>query len=145
MWLVEFLPSWLFHLSILAGVIGLVASFVLSFIPRITHYRLAIQAASVLLIVLGTFFTGASYNNDKWNARVVEAEKRALEAEAQSAKENVKIVTKTVEKIKKVQDFQIVVQNDIVRDATVINADCRIPVEFIAIHNKSATAREATK
>lgn len=145
MWLVNFLPSWIFHLTVLAGVVGLVASFALSFIPRIALYRLAIQAASVLMIVLGMFFTGASYNDEKWNARVMEAEKRALEAEAESAKENVKIVTKTVEKIKRVQDVQVVVQKEIVRDTTVLNADCKIPVEFIAIHNKSATAREATK
>ena len=145
MWLVEFLPSWLWHLAIIAGVVGIVVSFVLKAIPLISQYRAAVQAASVALIVVGTFFTGASYNNDKWEARVKEAEQKVIEAEAKSSQENVKIVTKTVDKIKLVQDVQVVVQKEIVRDTVVIDAECKIPVEFITIHNKSATAREVNK
>ena len=145
MWLVEFLPTWLWHLTIIAGVIGIVVSFVLKAIPLISQYRSAVQAASVALIVIGTFFTGASYNNDKWEARVKEAEKKVLEAEVKSSQENVKIVTKTVEKIKLMQDVQVVVQKEIVRDTAIIDAECKVPVEFVAIHNKSATAREVKK
>lgn len=145
MWLVEFLPDWIWHLTILVGVIGIVVSFVLKAIPLISQYRAAVQAASVALIVIGTFFTGASYNNDKWEAKVKEVEKKVLEAEAKSSEETVKIVTKTVEKIKLVQDVQVVVQKEIVRDTVVIDAECKVPFEFIAIHNKSATAREVKK
>lgn len=143
MWLVKFLPDWFFHLTLLAGFGGLVASFILRFIPFISQYKLVIQVAAVALIVIGAFFEGMSYNEDQWQQKVAEAEKRALEAEAKSSQENVKLVTKTVEKIKLVQDVQVVVQKEIVRDTALINADCRVPVEFIAIHNKSATAREA--
>lgn len=145
MWLVEFLPNWIWHLTFIAGVIGIIVSFVLKAIPLISQYRAAVQAASVALIVIGTFFTGASYNNDKWEARVKEAEKKVLEAEAKSSQENVKIVTKTVEKIKLMQDVQVVVQKEIVRDTVVIDAECKVPVEFVTIHNKSATAREVKK
>ena len=145
MWLVEFLPIWLWHLTVIAGVIGIVVSFVLKAIPLISQYRSAVQAASVALIVIGTFFTGASYNNDKWEAKVKEAEKKVLEAEAKSSQENVKIVTKTVEKIKLIQDVQVVVQKEIVRDTVLIDAECKVPVEFVTIHNKSATAREVNK
>lgn len=145
MWLAEYLPSWIFHLTILAGVVGIVVSFVLKSIPLISQYRAAVQAASVALIVIGTFLTGASYNNDKWEARVKEAEQKALQAQVKYGEENVKIVTKAVEKIKVVQDVQVVVQKEIVRDTVVIDAECKVPVEFVAIHNKSATAREVKK
>jgi hypothetical protein len=145
MWLVEFLPGWIWHLAIVAGVIGIVVSFVLKTIPFISQYRSAVQAASVASIVIGTFFTGASFNNDKWEARVKEAEQKALQAQVKSGQENVKIVTKTVEKIKVVQDVQVVVQKEIVRDTAIIDAECKVPVEFVTIHNKSATAREVKK
>ena len=145
MWLVEFLPGWLWHLAIIAGVVGIVVSFVLKTIPLISQYRAAVQAASVASIVIGTFFTGASFNNDKWEARVKEAEQKALQAQVKSGEENVKIVTKTVEKIKVGQDVQVVVQKESVRDTAIIDAECKVPFEFVAIHNKSATAREVKK
>lgn len=145
MWLLNFLPDWFFHLVLLAGIGGLIASLILKFIPFVSQYRLVIQVASIAMVIGGTFFEGVTYNEAQWQQKVVEAEKRALEAEAKSAQENVKLVTKTVEKIKLVQDVQVVVQKEIVRDTAIIDAECKVPVEFVAIHNKSATAREAKK
>lgn len=145
MWLAELFPSWVFHVTVLAGVIGIIISFVLKAIPFISQYRAALQAASIILIIAGTFFTGVSFNNDKWEARVKQAEERVLQAQVKSGEENVKIVTKTVEKIKVVQDVQVVVQKEIVRDTAIIDAECKVPVEFITLHNKSAASREVKK
>lgn len=145
MWLADLFPSWVFHITVLAGVIGIIISFVLKAVPFISQYRATLQVASIILIIVGTFFTGASFNNDKWEARVKRAEERVLQAQVKSGEENIKIVTKTVEKIKVVQDVQVVVQKEIVRDTAVIDADCKVPVEFVTLHNKSATAREVIK
>lgn len=135
MWLLEFLPSWVVYCTLLAGIIGTVIGFTVKDIPG----ALACRAASILLTVIGIFLTGSIFNNDKWKARVAEAELRVAAAEVKSAQENVKIVTNTVEKIKYIQDVQVVVQKEIQRDTAVIDAGCKIPPEFIAIHNKSAT------
>lgn len=88
---------------------------------------------------------GGLSNEAAWQEKVAQAEKRALAAEAKAAKENVKIVTKTVEKIKVVKDTQVVIQKEIVEKATAIDSQCVVPPEAIELLNKAATARGETK
>lgn len=145
MWLIEFLPNWVFHLVLFSGVLTLLASFALKFIPFVANYRLPLVVGGVLLTSIGLFLEGAIFNEDKWQLRVAEAEKRALEAEAKSSKENVKLVTKTVEKLRLVRDHQVVVEKEIVEKAAVIDSECRLPADAIKLHNKAATRPEGLK
>ena len=85
MWLLQWLPDWVFHLILLVGVLGLGASFVLKFIPFVDQYKLPIQVAAVILIVLGVYMEGAISNQAWWELRVAEAEKRVAEAEKKAA------------------------------------------------------------
>jgi hypothetical protein len=55
-WLLEFLPDWIFHAVLVLGVLAIAASFVLKFIPFVTAYRLPMQAAGLVLTVLGVWF-----------------------------------------------------------------------------------------
>lgn len=142
MWLINFLPGWFFHLVLLAGLMGISAGFVLRFIPFVSTYQLPIKAASAVLIVVGLFMEGAMSNEQAWQLKVAEAEKRALVAEAKAAKQNVKIVTKAVEDLKVVTDTQVVVQKEIADNATAIDTQCVVPPAAIAILNQSATARQ---
>lgn len=123
----------------------MLASFVLRFIPFISQYTLPIRVGALLLIVFGVYMEGGLSNEAAWQEKVAQAEKRALAAEAKAAKENVKIVTKTVEKIKVVKDTQVVIQKEIVEKATAIDSQCVVPPEAIELLNKAATARGETK
>ena len=137
MWLLSILPYWAFHTILAAGVVGLVAGQILS--------NSQVKLIAFALVVFGLFMEGAIYNEDAWKLKLAEAEKRVLVAERKSAEENVKIVEKVVEKLKVVRDTQVVIQKEIVDNATVIDSTCKVAPEAIMILNKAATYPENLK
>jgi hypothetical protein len=52
MWILDWLPFWVFHLVVLVGLAGLAASLVLKFVPFISTYRLPIQVAAIAILYL---------------------------------------------------------------------------------------------
>jgi len=144
MWLMNFLPDWIFHAVLLAGVLGLLASLVLKFIPVISTYKLPIQVGSILLIVIGVWFEGAMSNQAEWEARVAEMQVKVAEAEAKSQETNVQIVTKTVKKLELVRtrgdDIINYVDREVVKDREVIKfvENCPIPQIIVNTHNAAA-------
>lgn len=140
MWILQFLPYWIFYGLFIVGLLGFLATYLLKFIPipAIYVYRTPIQIVSLILVVFGVFMSGAIHNEETWQARVKELEVKLAEAEAESQKENTKIVEKIVYK------NQIVKQRgeDIIRyiDKEVVKYDnqCVIPKEFVEAHNRAA-------
>lgn len=145
MWLLEFLPDWIFHAVLLLGVIAMAASFVLKFIPFVTAYRLPIQVAGLILTVLGVWFEGAMSNEAAWQARVHEMEQKVAAAEVKSAQENVRIVTQVVTRIQTIKDttnantqyLEKQVAQDLDRECTLTNAS-------VMLHN-SASQNEVAR
>jgi translation elongation factor EF-Tu-like GTPase len=146
MLLLEFLPNWVFHVLLIVGVLGLLASVVLKFIPVIKTYDFPVKVISILLIMTGVWFDGAMSNQAAWEARVAEMQVKVAEAEAQSEKTNVKIITKVVNKTQIVrtrgEDIIKYVDREIVKYDTKFapGGVCEIPKEFIKAHNDAAEA-----
>jgi len=138
MWILNWLPNWIFYAIFFACLLGLLASFVIKFIPIISTYKLPIQAASIVAIVFGTYMSGAISNEEVWKARIVEMEQKAIDAQLDSVKENVKIVEKVVNKVQVVktrgQDIIKYVDKEIVK----YDNTCVIPKEFTKAHNDAA-------
>ena len=149
MWILHWLPTWIFYAVLLAGVFGLAASYLirfLSFIPFLYVYKTPIQLGSIAAIVIGTFMSGAIYDNDAWEARVKEMEEKVAAAEVQSKEENVKIVEKVVTKTQVIktrgQDIVKYVDREVVKYDTKFapGGECEIPKEFIKSINDAAEA-----
>jgi hypothetical protein len=146
MWLLSLLPDWVYHLITIAGVLGLIAAWVLKFIPFVSTYRLPIQVGSVIAVLFGVWMEGGIVNEAKWQARVKELEEKVAVAEAQSKETNTKIVTKVITKTQIVrtrgQDIVKYVDREIVKYDTKFapGGVCEIPQEFIKAHNDSAEA-----
>ena len=141
MWILKFLPDWIFYGIFLVGLIGFAVTYLFKYIPVpfIYMYRKPIQIGSVLAIIFGTFMSGAIYDNEAWEARVREMEAKVAKAEQQSKEENEKINDK-VEKVKeKIVQKQVVVKQYIDREVVKYDNSCVIPKEFIDVHNKAAT------
>ena len=140
MWLLKFLPDWIFYGLLFIGLIGYVVTYLLRFvpIPALYIYKTPIQIVSVVLIVIGTFMSGAIHDNAAWQARVDELEKKLAEAATQSAQQNEKIVEKIVYKnqIVKQRGEEIIKYVD--REIVKYDNQCVIPKEFIEAHNKAA-------
>ena len=138
MWILNWLPDFVFHLILIAGVLALLASWVLKFIPFIATYRLPIQVAGILLTVFGVWYEGGIAKDTEWKVRVAELEVKVAQAEAKSATENVKIVTKVVKQLELVRTRG----NDVIQyvDREIVKYDnvCPIPKEVVNAHNMAA-------
>ena len=138
MWVLNFLPDWFFYVVLLAGIGGLIASYLMKFIPFVYMYRTPIQIGSVLAIVVGTFMLGAAWNDEEWRRRVAEMEQKVAEAEVKSAEENVKIVTKIVKKTEIVRTKGEEVIKYIDKEVVKYNDRCEIPNELVNALNDAA-------
>jgi len=140
MWILEWLPNWIFYAILLLGLIGFAVTYLLKFvpIPALYVYKTPIQIVSVVFMVIGVYMAGSIANNEAWEAKVKEVEAKLAEAEAQGAKETVKIVEKVVvqEKIvrQRGQDIVKVVEKEVVK----YDNKCEIPPPFIEVHNQAA-------
>jgi hypothetical protein len=140
MWILQWLPDWIFYIITLIGVVGVFATYLLRFIPipTIYVYKTPIQLISIALIAFGVFMSGAISNDEAWKKRVAELEQKVAEAQVESAKENTKIVEKVVVK----REYYKLKGEDIVKyvDREIVKYDesCKIPKEFVDAHNKAA-------
>lgn len=153
MWIISFLPEWVFHLMLAVGIAGTVAGFVLGFIPLISKYKLPIQICSLLILVLALYIEGGIANEQIWKARVNEVEAKLAKAEAKSQEENIKIVEKVVKKTEYIKtrgrDIITYIDKEVVKDKDVIKyiEQCpAIPQAILKAHNDAAAMRnEVTK
>jgi translation elongation factor EF-Tu-like GTPase len=144
MWILQWLPNWIFYGIFFAGLLGLLATYVMKFIPFVYVYRTPIQAVSVLAIVIGTYMFGAISNEEAWQAKVKEMELKVAAAEIESQKENVKVIEKVVKKTEYItrrgQDIIQYVDKEVIKydDRFKPGGQCELPKEFIkAINNAS--------
>ena len=141
MWVLKFLPDWIFYAIFLVGVIGFAATYLFKYIPVpfIYMYRKPIQIGSVLAIIFGTFMSGAIYDNEAWLDRVREMEAKVAKAEEQSKEANTVIESKVESAKQKIVQKQVIVKQYIDREVVKYDNSCVIPKEFIEVHNKAAT------
>jgi len=139
MWILNLLPDWIFHLIVLTGVLGLLASFFFGFIPFVSKYTLPIKVASLILLVIGIWFEGGISNNNAWLEKVHALEKKIAEAEVKSAQANTQLVSQIAQKNKEIATVQANLKDKIKRFTTIIDAECKVPADAINILNEAAT------
>jgi hypothetical protein len=138
MWILSFLPDWIFHLIVIAGILGLLASTFFGFIPFIKQYTLPVKIISILLLVLGVWFEGAISNNNAWLEKVHALEKKVAEAEIKSAQANTALTSAIAEKNKAVAKVQSELKNKIREISTTIDAECKVSPEVVKVLNEAA-------
>ena len=136
MWILQFLPNWIFTALLLCGVV----LFLITKFVRVLPQAKPIQIASIALILFSTFMTGAISNNDAWLARVDELKAKVAEAEAKSATTNTDIVEKVVTKTQVVRERGQDIVKYVDREVVKYDANCVIPKEFVTVHNRAAEA-----
>jgi len=133
------MPFWIIHLVVFAGMAAVVCSFVLKFIPFFNTYTLPIQLVGVALLSFGLFFEGAASNEEKWISKVKEKEIQVVEVEVKSVQENVKIVTKYVDKVKIVKETTDAIIKEIpIYITKADDARCELSNAAIVLHNSAS-------
>jgi len=146
MWILSFLPDWIFHAIVIAGLVAVIVGTFLKSIPIINNYSLPIKVIGYIVLALGIFLEGGLNNEKVWQARVKEVEAKLAIAEQQSKEENVKIETKVITKTQVIRtrgkDIVKYVDREIVKYDTKFapGGVCEIPKEFIKAHNDAAEA-----
>jgi len=151
MWIFEWLPDAVTHIIFLVGALGVFAGFVLTFIPFVKQYKLAIQIASIFIFALGVYLEGGLADNKEWTAKVKELEGKLAVAEEKSKTANViveeKVVTKTNIVKQKGQDIIKYVDREVVKNNEVIKyvENCPVPKAIIDAHNAAAMMNQAAQ
>lgn len=150
MWILHFLPDavilWFCNILLLVGVVLTIAGFFAHRIPLVWQYQLPFKVLGIALLTLGVYFRGGYAVEQQWRERVAEVEAKLRVAEAESARENVKIVERVVKKTEYItrrgQDIIQYVDREIVKYDTKFapGGICEIPREFVQAHNRAAEA-----
>jgi hypothetical protein len=139
MWIVNFVPDFVFHMLLLVGLLGLATSIVLDSVPFVSTNARAIQIASAVVLAIALFFEGAISDNARWQARVKELELKVARAETQSAEANGQLSKALAAKDKEVALAQAELKNRIRAGAEAMDAVCRIPADVVSILNDAAS------
>lgn len=149
MWIFEWLPDAVIHTIFIVGALGIFAGFILTFIPFVKQYKLAIQIVSLFIFALGVYLEGGLADNKQWTVKIKELEGKIALAEEQSKTANViveeKIVTKTNVVKQKGRDIIQYIDREIIKNNEVVKyiEHCPIPKEIIDTHNAAATMNRA--
>lgn len=137
MWILKWLPDFVFHLIFIAGLLGLGASFVLKFVPFFVQYRVVIQVTASIMIAVGLYMEGAISDNTAWVDRVHVMEKKVAEAEAKSADANTKLVTEIARNREKIAANQASVKQAIQQNIQAINRQCKLTDVSVEMYNQA--------
>lgn len=136
MWILQFLPNWIFYALLLAGV----GAFLVTHFVKLLPNAQLIQLASVAAVVISVYMIGAISNNDAWLAKIKDLEVKVAEAEAKSATANSEIVEKTLVKTQIVKQRGQDIIKYVDREVVKFDANCVVPKEFVVVHNQAAEA-----
>ena len=137
MWILSYLPTWIFYAIVVLGILGVIASYVLSMVPLVNQYKIPLQVVSIVVIAFGVFIIGGVENELSWQAKVKELEAQVAVATAKSNETNTVVQQKVITKIQIVKQQVEVVKKEIEVQKEYINADCKVNPIVIDLYNKA--------
>lgn len=136
MWLLNFIPDFVFHILVIASVLGILASEFFGFLLR--GYAVQVRLVSIILLVFGIFMEGAIFNQSAWETKVLEAENKVLELQVESEKTNTKLAEalKNNELLRKDRRYETktIIKNEVARH----DGSCVLSNAFIRVHDSSS-------
>lgn len=150
-WALGLIPEWFWTLLLIAGVLGMLAAWVLKYIPFVSNYKLPIQVVSILALVSGVYYEGFYANEAKWQTKIAEMQQKVKEAEVQSIIVNKDVETKVEVQTKVVRekgkDIIKYVDREVVKKEEIIKyiEQCPVPKEIIDLHNQAAEMNKAAE
>jgi len=133
MWLISWLPQWVYYVSLFCGVGAVLAN------------SRGSQLIGTLLIAGSCWHLGGVHIQAAWQARVADMQARLAQAEQKSLDVNTQIVTKTLTKIKLVKqttNANVEYINQYV--ASDLDHDCKLTSASIMLHNSASQGQVPT-
>jgi len=136
--LLSFIPEWVFFLCLFLGVLGVLASFVLTFIPFVQNFKLLIQVFSIVLLVVGVWFQGAIANENIWQSRVSELELKLAKAESKSLEINLELTEEILKNEILREKAENAKEKIIIKYVTKYDNKCMLSDAFVRLLDSSA-------
>lgn len=131
MWIIQYLPQWIFSLLFFIGIAG----FLITKTVKILPYKELVLYSSIALVFLGTYMTGAKSNNDAWLEKVAELERQVLLLDPKSQQVNSSTDKTLVQQKQVLKDNTKTIVQYIDRE---VHSTCELPQEALTAHNKAA-------
>ena len=145
MWIIDWLPAFVVPLLILVSVLGILASFVLEFIPFVSTYKTVLQVICIVVLAFGLYLEGGIAEKSKWEAKVLLLQVELANKQVVSADATVQVITKYIDKVKIVKEKgDVIVEKVPVYITEKSDANCIIPKSFVVLHD-SASKNEVPK
>ena len=138
LWMLSFVPDWIFQALIVSCVIAILASYVLKRIPFVRVYNAPIRIIAVVILIATVWIEGGRDVEAAWKAKVEELEAKVKESEEKSKVVNTEIQIKYRDRVKTVVEVQEVIKEKIKEVAVMIDKDCKVDPQAITILNNSA-------
>jgi len=139
MWLLTFVPDFIFHIIAIVGILLTVGAIAFGQIPFIGTYNIPINIIGVVLIIFGFYMEGGISNQEKWEAKVAEVKLEMAKKDAASAEASTKVVTKYITKVEVVKEKGDAIIKEIPKyisqDA---DAKCPVPNGFVVLHDSAS-------
>lgn len=152
MWLISFIPESIIHICLILGILGIIVSVALNFLPFVAKYRAAIQIISSVIILIMSWFEGGFFVRDEYEVealktkvKIAELEKQVADSEKKAAETNAKVEIVYRDRVQVVKDVQVVVQEKIKDISLKIDSQCQITSETIDILNSAANPSKGVK
>lgn len=145
MWILNFLPNFVFHLMLLIGIVGIVISFIFKTIPFVAKYHIQMLVISIILTVIAVWYEGGIAKDAEYQAMINDMKLKVAESEKKAAEANAEIEYVFIDRVQKVKDVQVVIQEKIRDVAVNIDDNCKITLDTIDILNKAAKSPRNNK
>jgi hypothetical protein len=138
LWMLTFVPDWIYKAILVLGVFAVFAAYFLKIIPVVSAYSKGLKVTGIILIVIGVWFNGQMTADAKWRARVADLQNRIAQAEQQAAETSAQIETVYVDRVQVVRDTQYIIQGQIRESSVDLDATCQISPRAVEILNQAA-------
>lgn len=140
-WMLSFLPDWFWSLLLILGILALLATWVLKFVPFFKTHSLVLKVSGIIAIIVAVWFLGAASNEEKWKQRVAEVEKKLAEAEKKSKEVTVKVETRVQTRTQVVKEKGDEIVKYVDREIVKYDNTCKIPNEVVKALNDAASIK----
>lgn len=138
MWILTWLPDWIFYVLTLVGITGLIIAFTIGKLIPI-EYQLAVKFVSTGACAFGLFMIGAISNEDVWQLKVKEMETAIAKQELAAAEVTHEVITQYVDRVKIVEGKT----HEIIKKVPVYitkesDDKCTINNGFVSLHDHAS-------
>jgi len=138
-WILTFVPTFVFNLALIIGVVGLLVASFAGKVPFISQYKLPIQLLALALTIAAVFFQGALAYKHSVALEVAELKLKLQKAETKSKETNTEIVEKIFTDTQIIREKGQTITEYVDREVVKYNERCILPTEVINAHNMAAT------